>query len=222
LTGPICFEYINKLLESWNSWSNRHWGVVVDGQKDEKKAQLVRIAVETIRKHGIRKTTLEDIADASGMAPPSMYYYFANKKDLLRAAISALLDSAFEEIERAVALSPTPQEKLTATWKVLFREVEHSDFLLNPDRKVRSQIMEIADEFVSNFNARYRALVRKILSEGNKQGVFHVEGLDVTAALLSTGVWSILLNHVNQVRSDITEAWLDEWGKLLMNGLKKR
>lgn len=194
----------------------------MDGQKNEKKAQLVRIAVETIRKHGIRKTTLEDIADASGMAPPSMYYYFANKKDLLRAAIRALLDSAFEEVGRAVTLSATPQEKLTATWKVLFRQAEQSDFLLKPDRKTRSQVMEISAEFVSDFNARYRALVKQVLSEGSAQGVFDVENLDVTTALLSTGVWSILLNHVSQDRSDITEAWLDEWGKLLMNGLRKR
>lgn len=191
-------------------------------QKDEKKAELIRRAVETIRKHGIRKITIEDIADASGMAPPSIYYYFASKKDLLREAINALLDSGFEEVRKAVALSDTPQEKLMATWKVLFRVAEDSNFLLSPDRKVRSQIVEISDEFVSEFNARYRLLVRHILSEGCAQGIFHVDDLDVTAGLLSTGVYSILLYHVNQVRSDITEAWLDEWGKLLMNGLRKR
>lgn len=193
----------------------------MDGQKDEKKTKLIQIAIEIIRKHGIRKTTLEDIADASGMAPPSMYYYFANKNDLLRAAISTILDNAFDEVERAVDLAATPEEKLISTWKVLFFETERSGLLLNPDRKVRSQIMELSDEFVSDFNDRYRALVKKILSEGSEK-VFHIEDLEAAAALLSTGTWCILLNPVSQARSDITGAWLDEWGKLLINGLKKR
>ena len=194
----------------------------MDRQKDEKKAQLIQTALETIRKQGIRKTTLEDIAAASGMAPPSMYYYFANKNGILRAAISAFLDCAFDEVEKAVELSASSEEKLMSTWKVLFFEVQRSGFLLSPDRGVRSQIMDLSDEFASDFNTRYRALVQNILSEGNKQGVFNVEDLEATAALLSTEVWCILLNPVTQTRSDITESWLDEWGKLLMNGLKKR
>jgi len=194
----------------------------MDGQKDEKKAQLIQIALETIRKQGIRKTTLEDIAAASGMAPPSMYYYFPNKNCILRAAISSFLDCAFDEVERAVKLLASPEEKLKSTWKVLFFEVQQSGFLLSPGRGVRSQIMDLSGEFASHFNARYRALVQDILSEGNKGGMFDVEDLEATAALLSTGVWCILLNPVTQTRSDITEPWLDEWGKLLMNGLKKR
>jgi len=194
----------------------------MDGPKDEKKAKLIRVAIETIRKHGIQKTTLEDIADASGMATTSIYYYFANKKDLLRAAISTLLNDVFDEVERIVSLRTTSEEKLVSTWKVLFFEVQRSGFLLSSDRGVRSQLMDLSDEFASDFNTRYRALVQTILSEGNKQGVFNVEDLEATAALLSTGAWCILLNPVTQARSDITESLLDEWGKLLMSGLRKR
>jgi hypothetical protein len=82
--------------------------------------------------------------------------------------------------------------------------------------------MELAEEFVSDFNTRYKTLVKKILSEGSEHGVFHIEDLEATAAVLSSGVWGILLSTVNQTQSETTEAWLDEWGKLLMNGLKTR
>jgi len=156
------------------------------------------------------------------MAPPSMYYYFQNKKGILRAAISAFFDCAFDEVEKAVELSTTPEEKLISTWKVLFFEVQRSGFLLSRDGGVRSQIMDLSDEFASDFNTRYRALVQNILSEGNKQGVFDVEDVEATGALLSTGIWCTLLNPVTQARSDITEPWLHEWGKLLMSGLRKR
>ncbi|MGD0229887.1 MAG: TetR/AcrR family transcriptional regulator [Syntrophorhabdales bacterium] len=122
------------------------------GPKDEKKAKLIQVAIETIRKHGIQKTTLEDIAGASGMAPTSMYYYFANKHDLLRAAISTLWNTGFDEIERTVELSCTFEEKLISTWKLLFLQTNRSGFLLNPDRRARTQIMELAEEFVDDFN----------------------------------------------------------------------
>lgn len=195
---------------------------IVDRQKDEKRAKLIQTAIETIRLQGIRKTTLEDIAVAAGMAPPSMYYYFANKNDFLRAAVGALLDKAFNEVEKAVDLSATPEQKLISTWKVLFAEAQRSGFLLDPNRKARSQLMEISNDFVNDFNARYSKLIGRILSEGCKQGVFMVDDLEVTASLLSTGVWGILLNTVNQTPAIATEVWLDEWGKLLMNGLKAR
>jgi AcrR family transcriptional regulator len=217
--AQLCFRILEEIVRKVIALALGCW---MDGQKDEKKTKLIQVAIETIRKHGIRKTTLEDIASASGMAPTSMYYYFANKNDLLRAAISTLLNRAFDEVERVISLSCTLEEKLISTWKVLFFETNRSGFLLNPDRRVRSQIMELAEEFVSDFNTRYKTLVKKILSEGSEQGVFHIEDLEATAAVLSSGVWGILLSTVNQTQSETTEAWLDEWGKLLMNGLKTR
>jgi len=194
----------------------------MDGPKDEKRIKLIQVAIETIRKQGIQKTTLEDIADASGMAPTSMYYYFANKNDLLRAAISTLLKDVFEEVERVVDLSCTLEEKLKSTWKVFLFEFNRSGFLLNPERRVRYQIMELGEEFDSEFNTRYTTLVKKVLLEGSEQGVFHIEDLEATTAVLSGVMRGFLLSALNQAQSKTTEAWLDEWGKLLMNGLKKR
>ena len=52
---------------------------MVDSGK-EKRKQLVQVAQrDDIQEHGMRKTTLEDIARAAGMATISLYYYF-NKK----------------------------------------------------------------------------------------------------------------------------------------------
>jgi len=74
------------------------------------------------------------------------------------------------------------EEKLKSTWKVLLFEANRSGFLLNPDRRVRSQIMELGEEFNSDFNTRYATLVKKVLLEGSEQGVFHIEDLEATAA----------------------------------------
>lgn len=194
----------------------------MDGSRDEKKAKLIRVAIENVRKHGIQRTTLEDIANASGMATTSIYYYFTTKNDLLRTAISTLLNDAFDEVERVINLCATSEEKLISTWEVFLLEATRSGFLFNPDRRAQSRVMELAGEFVNSFSTRYTALVKKILIEGTEKGVFHVENLEATAAALSSGIWGILLSTIHQVKGEATEARLDVWGDLLINGLKRR
>ena len=194
----------------------------MEGSKDEKKAKIIQLSIETIRKHGIKKTTIEDIANASGMAPASIYYYFSNKKELLRAAVSTIMNTVFDGIEIAVKSPCSPEEKLISTWKAIFLEANKSGFFLNLDMRVRSQLMMIAGEIVDEFDRRHKALVRKILLEGKKQGVFHVDDIEMTSTFLSNGVWGLILNTVDHGKMELTEAWVDELGKLLMNGLKKR
>ena len=45
-------------------------------QKDEKQQLLLQAASEVIAQYGLRKTTLEDIAEKAGVAKATIYYYF--------------------------------------------------------------------------------------------------------------------------------------------------
>ena len=124
----------------------------MDEQRDGKKAKIIQHAIDTIRRHGIKKTTIEDIATASGMAPTSIYYYFSNKKELLRAAVSTLMNTVFDDLEMADKSPCSPEEKLISTWKVIFLEANRSGFFLNLDMRVKSQLMMIAGEVVDEFD----------------------------------------------------------------------
>src|SRR5271170_8018418 len=68
------------------------------------RERILAAAERCIDRHGIRKTTMDDIASEAGLARPSVYRYFADRDDLLIELITrhtrALLDRAHKSISR--------------------------------------------------------------------------------------------------------------------------
>ena len=193
----------------------------MNGSKDDKKAYITAVAIETIRKHGVRKTTIEDIADASGMAPASLYYYFQNKTDIVRAAMDTLMDNAFDEVDEIIKSQSTVEDKLDAAVKAVILRVSRSGALMDMNKSTKSEMLVIGHEFSDKFNQRYKALIKSILSEGRREGVFYMKDIEVTASVLSSAVWGYIINAVNVDPGELNEVWVDEVGKLVMYGLKK-
>ena len=70
--------------------------------------RILAAAERCIDRHGIRKTTMDDIASEAGLSRPSMYRYFADRDDLLIELITrharALLGRARKSISRQSSL----------------------------------------------------------------------------------------------------------------------
>jgi AcrR family transcriptional regulator len=75
---------------------------------DDARERIVAAAERCIDRHGIRKTTMDDVACEVGLSRPSVYRYFADRDDLLIELITrharALLDRAHKSISRQCSL----------------------------------------------------------------------------------------------------------------------
>jgi AcrR family transcriptional regulator len=71
---------------------------------DDARERILAAAERCIARHGIRKTTMDDIASEAGLSRPSVYRYFTDRDDLLIELITrhtrALLDRAHKSISR--------------------------------------------------------------------------------------------------------------------------
>src|ERR1700751_4808177 len=71
---------------------------------DDARGRILAAAERCIDRHGIRKTTMDDVACEVGLSRPSVYRYFADRDDLLIELITrharALLDRARKSISR--------------------------------------------------------------------------------------------------------------------------
>ena len=72
--------------------------------RDDARERILAAAERCIDRHGIRKTTMDDVASEVGLSRPSVYRYFADRDDLLIELITrhtrALLDRAHKSISR--------------------------------------------------------------------------------------------------------------------------
>src|ERR1700761_411804 len=76
---------------------------------DDARERILAAAERCIDRHGIRKTTMDDVACEVGLSRPNVYRYFADRDDLLIELITrharALLDRARESISRQGSLA---------------------------------------------------------------------------------------------------------------------
>jgi hypothetical protein len=83
-------------------------------------------------------------------------------------------------------------------------------------------MLVLGNEFSDKFTQRYRALLKSILMEGIQDGTLYVKDIELTAAVLSGSVFGYIMSSVNVDSVELSDAWVNEVGKLLMYGLKTR
>jgi AcrR family transcriptional regulator len=75
---------------------------------DDARERIVAAAERCIDRHGIRKTTMDDVASEVGLSRPSVYRYFADRDDLLVELITrharALIDRTHKSTSRQSGL----------------------------------------------------------------------------------------------------------------------
>jgi AcrR family transcriptional regulator len=75
---------------------------------DDTRERILAAAERCIDRHGIRKTTMDDVASEVGLSRPSVYRYFADRDDLLIELITrharAVLDRARKSVSRQGSL----------------------------------------------------------------------------------------------------------------------
>ena len=190
--------------------------------KDEKKEQIMQVAFDTIKKYGIKRVTLEDIAHASGMAKTSIYYYYPSKNALITATITHFSNIILDQIELVVKSKQSPEQKLISSWKIIFSNIKESGYLLNMDNNTMTQMVSLARDLINKFQEKYQKLTRKILLEGKKAGVFQVDNIDLWALFLSVGLLGLIENENTQEQILKDDKIVEKVSKLLLNGLLTR
>ncbi|MBA0126758.1 helix-turn-helix transcriptional regulator [Haloechinothrix sp. YIM 98757] len=72
----------------------------------------MRAAERCIDRHGIRKTTMDDIAREAGISRPSVYRYFQDREDLLIALMAEHSRALNERAHRFIEQQPTFEDAL--------------------------------------------------------------------------------------------------------------
>ena len=194
----------------------------MDRTKEEKKEQIIQVAFDTIKKHGIKRVTLEDIAHASGMAKTSIYYYFPSKNALINETITHFSSSILQRIDLLVQSKQSPEQKLISSWKIIFFHMRESGYFINTDKNTMTQMISLAKDLINKFQKQYQNLIRKILLEGKKTGIFQVDDVDLWALFLSVGLMGLIENENSQEQILKDDKIVDKVSKLLLNGLLKR
>ncbi len=87
--------------------------ITIVPRTSDKRQRLLKAGRKLIHNKGFSRTTLADIAQASGVPLGNVYYYFQTKDDLLEAVISAQ-DDDFRKRASTFERNASPRDRLLA------------------------------------------------------------------------------------------------------------
>ncbi len=121
---------------------------------------------------GYARATIREIAGAAGMTSGSLYHYFPNKAELVRAAFLELAEVSVPRIAAAVDGADNVLGKLMAVFDEAGRLMADYPFAVAFDRAIRVEGGELAgrvessDSITGAVNAKIASIIEQARAEG--------------------------------------------------------
>jgi AcrR family transcriptional regulator len=189
-------------------------------RRDERREQILNAALRVISRHGLRKTTMEDIAEAAHMRAASLYYYFRTKEEVLSAALSSMGEAFLNEIRTAVETVDSGAEKLEAYLNT--RQAIHARMNTAFDftTEVALEVMPVVHETMEDIVRSDHRLAVEILEHSIDDGTLETKDVEHAAATIQACLLGTQLAcQIHDFDAQIVSPTLVE---LLLRGLISR
>jgi AcrR family transcriptional regulator len=156
-------------------------------KKEKNRIAIIRAAREAFTAKGYAKTTMDDIARASGKAKSTLYYYFESKEAAFREVIDMEAATLKKRLEQIV-FDPKRKAQQKLEDYILFRWKAFEE-LGNNYKTMRKKFLENMD-FVEKYRRRFDELEKQflgtILRQGVEQKEFRIpaENIDMVATVI--------------------------------------
>jgi TetR/AcrR family transcriptional regulator len=153
---------------------------------DEPIDRILDAAYACFTRHGVRRTTMDDIAAAAGMSRPAVYQYVRNKDDAFRRLAKRLFDGAMTQARAAAERDGPLAErmyqiiaaKVDLTVK-LWQDTPHAAELLDAGARLSG---ELGEQFVAAIRDLLTAAIAA--DDLDLTGTNATEIADITLALV--------------------------------------
>ncbi len=145
---------------------------------------LIDVARQLFAKNGLEGTTMNDIAIASNRGRRTLYTYFKSKEEIYLAVIETELDRLFSRLEEVAKKNIPPEDKIV---QLIFAHLEVIKEVVLRNGTLRAEFFrEIwkVETVRKNFDRTEISLFRRVLNEGNDEGVFDIMNVKLTAEIM--------------------------------------
>lgn len=154
---------------------------------DARRIEICDAAARLFTERGVDRVNMEEIADAVGLAKPSLYHYFRSKELILFNIQDEVMSALLHQLQERVADDTSSREKLLGVFADMFASMD-----TYPGRvKIFFENYRVLDDEhrrkVRDAQRQYEALVQGIIRDGIADGTFR----DVDPQLASLAVFGV-------------------------------
>lgn len=170
------------------------------------KAKLVDVARQLFAKMGVENTTMNDIALASKKGRRTLYTYFKSKEDIYMAVVETELDILSDMMKRVAEKDISPDKKMMEMIYTRLDAVKEVVFRNGTLRANFFRDIWRVEKVRKRFDAKEIQLFEDVLREGVEKGVFQIDDIEMTAAIVHYSVKGIEVPYIRgQIAPDMDD-----------------
>jgi AcrR family transcriptional regulator len=183
--------------------------------------RILEVTEDVLRRYGLTKATVVDVARALDVSHGSVYRHFPSKASLRQAVAKRWLDRANAPLQK-IAESSGPAPARLEKWLRTMFEIKHKKVSEDPEMfQTYLTLAREACEVVKAHKERLVGQIADILSDGVKQGVFQLADAKVSArAVFDATVRYQHPAHADEWSDPQTPARFDALLALILRGLE--
>ena len=193
---------------------------------DGKRDAILAAGLELFGRYGYRRTSIDDIARAAGVAKGTVYLYVENKETLFRTLSQSLLDGVLATARRAAAARGTVADRLTAILEAKFgffhdllHRSPHASELMDSKSRLCADVFAAGD-------AAYLQILTKAIADAIRRGELaprrHGLAADDVARMLLAGAHGVDADPARRLSNEEHRVRLDALVRVIVAGLRPR
>ena len=187
------------------------------------KAKLVDVARQLFAKMGVENTTMNDIALTSKKGRRTLYTYFKSKDEIYLAVVESELDILSDMMKRVADKNISPDDKLL---ELIYTRLDAVKEVVYRNGTLRAYFFRDiwrVEKVRKSFDLREVEIIKGILDDGVKEGLFSMPDTDITALVLHHALKGLEVPYIRGIMGDNISQRIkrrDNVMNLIFNGIK--
>jgi len=174
----------------------------------DRSEELAAAALDLFASRNFASITIKQIAKAADVNTALIYYYFASKADLFRAAIEYAIDQAFQNFRQLQVQSDNPVSTIDCWLNnnvQLFAPI-HKFVKVSLDYSGSETSIPLIEKQIAHFYAEEKRILSGCIREGINKNLFAKVDPDIVATFISTYLDGVMVRSVIHEDFNLTEA----------------
>jgi len=188
--------------------------------KEKTRCNILNVARRLFAHKGIGKTTMLDVARASGLGRRTLYMYYKTRDELYQAVVKSEIELIIKRLHKVMKSNLSPEKKFLHFVAVRMQALED---LVKRNRSLRSDFLNNQPRIEGirkELDIREKAYLAQIIREGNNSGSFSIENPELTADIAHTTIKGFEPTFIKDDFGSKYETTLNLCIRILFQGIK--
>jgi TetR/AcrR family fatty acid metabolism transcriptional regulator len=190
--------------------------------RDFRREQIIDVAGRLFGERGTTEVSMEEIATEAGVARSTIYVYFSNRDELLRACLKQMYILLQAAIAEAFEREVSPTERLHAVIQGLLERMDDNAAffrLAMATQGSQSNAGAALDAELAQIGLHMAGILEDLVREGIESGEFRSLEPGRAAALIGQQVFGAMQVRAGEPAPMPLEAAVDEVSDFILHGL---